>query len=160
MKRVRCDCLWLTTCTWPVTAYVAATWWLIKNTFTLPLITLTLTLTLNSSILRVAFLNYLMVQNYLPILSSHIWHIFDMYICHKYMSYMFAYLCAVYVNMWTVFHICLHMFTYVMTMDNIHRESKQEAQLSLRDRATRACQLKSGKVLHKCRRLVFEKLWN
>jgi len=26
------------------------------------------------------------------------------------------------------------------------------------DRATRACQLKSGKVLHKCRRLVFEKL--
>jgi len=36
----------------------------------------------------------------------------------------------------------------------------QEAQLSLRDRATRACQLKSGKVLHKCRRLVFEKLWN
>ena len=34
----------------------------------------------------------------------------------------------------------------------------QEAQLSLRDRATRACQLKSGKVLHKCRRLVFEKL--
>jgi len=35
---------------------------------------------------------------------------------------------------------------------------KQEAQLSLRDRATRACQLKSGKVLHKCRRLVFEKL--
>ena len=38
--------------------------------------------------------------------------------------------------------------------------SKQEAQLSLRDRATRACQLKSGKVLHKCRRLVFEKLWN
>ena len=38
--------------------------------------------------------------------------------------------------------------------------TKQEAQLSLRDRATRACQLKSGKVLHKCRRLVFEKLWN
>ena len=37
---------------------------------------------------------------------------------------------------------------------------KQETQLSLRDRATRACQLKSGKVLHKCRRLVFEKLWN
>jgi len=38
---------------------------------------------------------------------------------------------------------------------------KQEAQLSLRDRATRACQLKSGKVLHKCRLwLVFEKLWN
>ena len=36
--------------------------------------------------------------------------------------------------------------------------SRQEAQLSLRDRATRACQLKSGKVLHKCRRLVFEKL--
>ena len=36
----------------------------------------------------------------------------------------------------------------------------QETQLSLRDRATRACQLKSGKVLHKCRRLVFEKLWN
>ena len=35
---------------------------------------------------------------------------------------------------------------------------RQEAQLSLRDRATRACQLKSGKVLHKCRRLVFEKL--
>jgi len=35
---------------------------------------------------------------------------------------------------------------------------QQEAQLSLRDRATRACQLKSGKVLHKCRRLVFEKL--
>jgi len=34
----------------------------------------------------------------------------------------------------------------------------QETQLSLRDRATRACQLKSGKVLHKCRRLVFEKL--
>ena len=38
--------------------------------------------------------------------------------------------------------------------------TEQEAQLSLRDRATRACQLKSGKVLHKCRRLVFEKLWN
>ena len=36
--------------------------------------------------------------------------------------------------------------------------SIQETQLSLRDRATRACQLKSGKVLHKCRRLVFEKL--
>ena len=36
----------------------------------------------------------------------------------------------------------------------------QETQLSLRDRAARACQLKSGKVLHKCRRLVFEKLWN
>jgi len=36
--------------------------------------------------------------------------------------------------------------------------ARQEAQLSLRDRATRACQLKSGKVLHKCRRLVFEKL--
>ena len=35
---------------------------------------------------------------------------------------------------------------------------EQKAQLSLRDRATRACQLKSGKVLHKCRRLVFEKL--
>ena len=35
---------------------------------------------------------------------------------------------------------------------------EQEAQLSLRDRATRACQLKSGKVLHKCRRLVFEKV--
>ena len=35
---------------------------------------------------------------------------------------------------------------------------EQETQLSLRDRATRACQLKSGKVLHKCRRLVFEKL--
>ena len=35
---------------------------------------------------------------------------------------------------------------------------QQETQLSLRDRATRACQLKSGKVLHKCRRLVFEKL--
>jgi len=34
----------------------------------------------------------------------------------------------------------------------------QETQLSLRDRATRACQLKSGKVLHKCRRLVFEKV--
>ena len=39
-------------------------------------------------------------------------------------------------------------------------KSIQETQLSLRDRATRACQLKSGKVLHKCRRLVFEKLWN
>ena len=38
--------------------------------------------------------------------------------------------------------------------------SIQETQLSLRDRATRACQLKSGKVLHKCRRLVFEKVWN
>ena len=38
------------------------------------------------------------------------------------------------------------------------RQKGQEAQLSLRDRATRACQLKSGKVLHKCRRLVFEKL--
>jgi len=38
------------------------------------------------------------------------------------------------------------------------RLGQQEAQLSLRDRATRACQLKSGKVLHKCRRLVFEKL--
>jgi len=37
-------------------------------------------------------------------------------------------------------------------------QERQEAQLSLRDRATRACQLKSGKVLHKCRRLVFEKL--
>jgi len=37
---------------------------------------------------------------------------------------------------------------------------RQETQLSLRDRATRACQLKSGKVLHKCRRLAFEKLWN
>ena len=36
--------------------------------------------------------------------------------------------------------------------------SIQETQLSLRDRATRACQLKSGKVLHKCRRLVFEKV--
>ena len=35
---------------------------------------------------------------------------------------------------------------------------EQETQLSLRDRATRACQLKSGKVLHKCRRLVFEKV--
>ena len=41
-----------------------------------------------------------------------------------------------------------------------HVKIKQEAQLSLRDRATRACQLKSGKVLHKCRRLVSEKLWN
>ena len=40
----------------------------------------------------------------------------------------------------------------------IHSQWLQEAQLSLRDRATRACQLKSGKVLHKCRRLVFEKL--
>jgi len=38
------------------------------------------------------------------------------------------------------------------------RRFEQVAQLSLRDRATRACQLKSGKVLHKCRRLVFEKL--
>jgi len=38
--------------------------------------------------------------------------------------------------------------------------SLQETQLSLKDRATRACQLKSGKVLHKCRWLVFEKLWN
>jgi len=37
-------------------------------------------------------------------------------------------------------------------------QKRQEAQLSLRDRATRACQLKSGKVVHKCRRLVFEKL--
>ena len=43
-------------------------------------------------------------------------------------------------------------------LTQVHLE--QEAQLSLRDRATRACQLKSGKVLHKCRRLVFEKLWN
>jgi len=42
----------------------------------------------------------------------------------------------------------------------IQNQDKQETQLSLRDRATRACQLKSGKVLHKCRRLVFEKLWN
>ena len=40
----------------------------------------------------------------------------------------------------------------------VGRPFVQEAQLSLRDRATRACQLKSGKVLHKCRRLVFEKL--
>ena len=36
--------------------------------------------------------------------------------------------------------------------------TKQEAQLSLRDRATRACHLKSCKVLHKGRRLAFEKL--
>jgi len=43
------------------------------------------------------------------------------------------------------------------TLRGQNKES-QEAQLSLRDRATRACQLKSGKVLHKCRRLVFEKL--
>ena len=41
---------------------------------------------------------------------------------------------------------------------SLHCQIAQEAQLSLRDRATRACQLKSGKVLHKCRRLVFEKL--
>jgi len=40
----------------------------------------------------------------------------------------------------------------------VYVNHQQEAQLSLRDRATRACQLKSGKVLHKCRRLVFEKL--
>ena len=40
------------------------------------------------------------------------------------------------------------------------KEFWQEAQLSLRDRATRTCQLKSCKVLHKCRRLAFEKLWN
>jgi len=44
------------------------------------------------------------------------------------------------------------------TKHNLLLKLKQEAQLSLRDRATRACQLKSGKVLHKCRRLVFEKL--
>jgi len=43
---------------------------------------------------------------------------------------------------------------------NIQRKQSQEAQLSLRDRATRACQLKSCKVLHKCRRLAFQKLWN
>jgi len=36
--------------------------------------------------------------------------------------------------------------------------SKQEAQLSLRDRATRACHLKSCKLLHKRRRLAFEQL--
>jgi len=36
-------------------------------------------------------------------------------------------------------------------------EEQQEAQMSLRDRATRACQLKSCKLLHKCRRLAFEK---
>ena len=46
--------------------------------------------------------------------------------------------------------VCPHAYTLL--------KIKQEAQLSLRDRATRACQLKSGKVLHKCRRLVFEKL--
>jgi len=36
--------------------------------------------------------------------------------------------------------------------------SKQEAQLSLRDCATRACHLKSCKLLHKRRRLAFEQL--
>jgi len=41
---------------------------------------------------------------------------------------------------------------------HLEHRGRQETQLSLRDRATRACQLKSGKVLHKCRRLVFEKL--
>ena len=48
----------------------------------------------------------------------------------------------------------------VRIFQNEHCSFWQETQLSLRDRATRACQLKSGKVLHKCRRLVFEKLWN
>jgi len=48
---------------------------------------------------------------------------------------------------------------YVCTHPRVLNSIKeQETQLSLRDRATRACQLKSGKVLHKCRRLVFEKL--
>ena len=52
-------------------------------------------------------------------------------------------------------------FGYSSSMlDCTSNKTLQEAQLSLRDRATRACQLKSGKVLHKCRRLVFEKLWN
>ena len=48
--------------------------------------------------------------------------------------------------------------TLVYCGQTVERIKIQETQLSLRDRATRACQLKSGKVLHKCRRLVFEKL--
>ena len=50
-----------------------------------------------------------------------------------------------------------HIFQQISRPTKSHIQI-QEAQLSLRDRATRACQLKSGKVLHKCRRLVFEKL--
>jgi len=53
---------------------------------------------------------------------------------------------------------CLTMYNSTRLQIIANTVGKQEAQLSLRDRATRACQLKSGKVLHKCRRLVFEKL--
>ena len=35
-------------------------------------------------------------------------------------------------------------------------DKAQEAQLSLMDRATRACQLKSCKLLYKCRQLALE----
>ena len=52
--------------------------------------------------------------------------------------------------------LLLNAYSYI-TDKRAFRQS-QETQLSLRDRATRACQLKSGKVLHKCRRLVFEKV--
>jgi len=58
-----------------------------------------------------------------------------------------------------MYDVVVKKFTFAISSpDEFFTTSVQEAQLSLRDRATRACQLKSGKVLHKCRRLVFEKL--
>ena len=53
---------------------------------------------------------------------------------------------------------CAGKLTLALPLPFSSSKHKQETQLSLRDRATRACQLKSGKVLHKCRRLVFEKV--
>jgi len=70
-------------------------------------------------ILRAAVLNYLTVINYLPICNSHTWHIYVtyMYICRKYMSYMFAYMCNVCrydVN--CVSYMSTYMFIYMMTV--------------------------------------------
>jgi len=77
---------------------------------------------LNPAILRAAVLNYLTILNYLRICNSH-------YIAHVRYMYNAVNICrvcshirAMYVNvceLCCVFHICLHMFTYMATMDNI-----------------------------------------
>ena len=56
--------------------------------------------------------------------------------------------------------VCLFQVGVLSKRLNTPKLFLQEAQLSLRYRATRACQLKSCKVSHKCRRLAFRKLWN
>ena len=74
----------------------------------------------------------------------------------SYKSSYIGFKCQIYEN--DKFRVNLNDVFYPIKINAVYEQAKQETQLSLRDRATRACQLKSGKVLHKCRRLVFEKV--